>query len=86
MLRSILVAAVVVLLGACTVIKVNRGDSETIEYDGGPEVARDLTTRACHKAGQPSAEIISTQNKDPSLPPGTGRQVTVFKCSPSSQH
>jgi hypothetical protein len=71
------------LVGACTVIKINAGDSQTIEHEAGPDVARDLTSRACRKAGQASAEIISSVNKDASRPPGTGRQVTTFRCSSS---
>jgi hypothetical protein len=72
-------------LGACTVIKINKGDTETIEYEGDATVAEDLTTRACRRAGQQSAEIISTVNKDPSLPPGKGRQVATFRCSSSAR-
>jgi hypothetical protein len=75
--------AICLLVSACTVIKINPDDTQTIEYTGGPEVAKDLTTRACRKARQQSAEIISTVNKDPALPEGTGRQVTVFRCSPA---
>ena len=75
------VLALCALACACTTIKINHGDTETIVYEGGPEVGKDLTTRACRKAGQNSAEIISTVNKDPSLPAGTGRQVTTFRCS-----
>jgi hypothetical protein len=66
---------------ACTVIKINEGDTETIEYEGGAEVANDLTARACRKAGQSRAEIISTVNKDTTRPPGEGRQVTTFRCT-----
>lgn len=73
------------LTSACTVVKINPGDTDTIEYEGDEAVARDLTSRACRKAGQQSAEIVSTVNKDPSLPPGQGRQVTTFKCSSKSQ-
>lgn len=87
MVRSatLLVLCSVVGVGACTVIKINEGDTETIEYSGGPDVAKDLTTRACRKAGQQSAQIISTVNKDPALPPGTGRQVTTFRCSSATR-
>jgi len=81
MLRSIALLVFCAVAGACTVIKINKGDTETIEYDGDATVARDLTTRACRKAGQPSAEIISTVNKDPKLPEGKGRQVTTFRCT-----
>lgn len=77
--------ALLTLLGACTVIKINEGDSETIEYEGDATVAADLTNRACRRAGQQSAEIISTVNKDASLPPGKGRQVTTFRCSSSAR-
>jgi len=80
MLRSTVLFLLCALVGACTVVKIGPGDSQTIEYEGGPEVGRDLTSRACRRAGQQSAEIISTVNKDAKLPPGTGRQVTTFRC------
>ena len=66
---------------ACTIVKINPDDTTTIEHDGGAEVAKDLSNRACRRAGQQSAEIISTVNKDASLPDGTGKQVTTFRCS-----
>lgn len=81
MRRLLTIAAACIAFAGCTVIKINEGDTETIEYDGDAEVAKDLTTRACRKAGQPSAEIISTVNKDSALPPGKGRQVTTFRCT-----
>ena len=46
-------------------------------------VGQALANRACVKAGQMSAEIVSTVNKDPKLPPGEGKQVTTFRCSAS---
>jgi hypothetical protein len=81
MKRTIVVAMLCIAVSACAIVKINPDDTETIEYKGGPDVAKDLTRRACNKAGQPSAEIISTVNKDPSLPEGSGRQVTTFRCS-----
>jgi len=80
MMRSAVLLALCVIASACTTIKINPGDSQTIQYKGGPDVAKDLTTRACRRAGQQSAEIISTVNKDPALPAGTGRQVATFRC------
>jgi hypothetical protein len=80
MKRTALLAACAVI-GACTVIKINEGNTNTITHDPGDGVAKDLTNRACVKAGQHSAEIISTVNKDPKLPPGQGKQVTTFRCS-----
>jgi hypothetical protein len=79
--RTLLMTGCVLCLDACTVVKLNPGDTTTIEHSGGAETATDLATRACRKAGQQQAEIISTVNKDPALPPGTGRQVTTFRCS-----
>ena len=81
MMRSTVLSLLCVVIGACTTIKVNKDDTSTIEHDGGVEVAKDLTTRACVRAGQKSAEIISTVNKDPALPAGSGKQVTTFRCS-----
>ena len=68
------------ILGGCTTIKINADDTSTIEYEGGAEVARDLTTRACRRAGQQTAEIIATANKDPTMPAGSGKQVATFRC------
>ncbi len=76
-----LLAASVLFASACTIVKINPDDTTTIEHEGGAEVAKDLSARACRKGGQRSAEIISTVNKDPALPPGTGKQVTTFRCS-----
>jgi hypothetical protein len=82
MLRlAVLLAACTLFASACTMVKINPDDTTTIEHEGGAEVAKDLSSRACRKAGQQSAEIISTVNKDASLPPGTGKQVTTFRCS-----
>ena len=76
-----LLAACVAFASACTIVKINPDDTTTIEHEAGAEVAKDLSARACRKAGQQSAEIVSTVNKDPALPPGTGKQVTTFRCS-----
>jgi hypothetical protein len=62
-------------------VRVNSDETSTIEHKGGVEVGRDLANRACRRAGQDNAEIISTVNKNPDLPPETGKQVTTFKCS-----
>lgn len=78
-----LLAASALCAGGCTVIKINKGDTNTITHAPGAE--QDLTTRACRKAGQQSAEIISTVNKDAKLPPGTGKQVTTFRCTARAQ-
>ena len=71
------------LAGGCTVVKIGKGDTNSITHAPGEE--KDLTSRACRKAGQQSAEIISTVNKDASLPAGTGKQVTTFRCSARTQ-
>ena len=76
-----LVAACALFMSGCTIVKINPGDTTTIEHQGGADVAKDLSNRACRRAGQQSAEIVSTVNKDASLPPGTGKQVTTFRCS-----
>jgi hypothetical protein len=81
MMRSAVLSLLCVVIGACTTVKINKDDTSTIEHEGGVEVAKDLTTRACLRAGQKSAEIISTVNKDPALPAGSGKQVTTFRCS-----
>jgi hypothetical protein len=80
MMRTILVAMVAIAMSGCTVIKINKDDTQTIEHKEGDGVAQDLANRACGRAGRQTAEIVSTVNKDASLPPGTGKQVTTFRC------
>ena len=80
---SALFAVCALLAGGCTVVKIGKGDTNSITHAPGQE--QDLTNRACRKAGQQSAEILSTVNKDPKLPAGTGKQVTTFRCSASAQ-
>jgi hypothetical protein len=80
MTRAIALAAAMLLVGACTVVKINPGSTTTIEHESGAETAKDLANRACRKGGQQTAVIISTTNKDPALPAGTGKQVTTFSC------
>jgi hypothetical protein len=81
MIRAVLL--IVFALSACTVVKINPGDTTTIEHEAGADVGKDLATRACRKAGQSKAVIVSTVNKDETQPPGAGRQVTTFRCSSS---
>ena len=68
-------------LGACTTIKLNHDNTNTITHKGGAEEGKRLADRACGKAGEARAIIVSTVNKDPSLPEGTGRQMTTFRCT-----
>lgn len=82
MKRRALLAACLIF-SACTVVKIGKGDTNTIQHDGGAEEAYNLASRACRRAGNQSAEVISTVNKDTSLPPGTGKQITTFRCSPA---
>jgi len=69
-----------VLLGACTTVKIHHDDTTSITHQGDAEVGKALAERACQKAGRQKAVVVSTVNKDASLPPGTGRQVTTFRC------
>ena len=73
-----LLATSALFAAGCTVVKIGKGDTNTIEHAPGAE--KDLTSRACRKAGNQNVEIISTVNKDATLPPGTGKQVTTFRC------
>ena len=85
MTRSVMPFALCIALAACTTIRINGDDTSTIEHEGGAGVAQDLTTRVCQRAGQQGSEIISTVNKDPDLPAGTGKQVTTFRCVAAKQ-
>jgi hypothetical protein len=73
-----LLAASALFASGCTVVKIGKGDTNTITHAPGEE--QDLTSRACRKAGNQNAEIVSTVNEDAKLPPGTGRQITTFRC------
>ena len=75
---AVLLAASALLATGCTVVKIGKGDTNSITHEPGEE--KDLTSRACRKAGNQNAEIISTVNEDANRPPGTGRQVTTFRC------
>ncbi|MET0661048.1 MAG: hypothetical protein ABW110_23160, partial [Steroidobacteraceae bacterium] len=68
MMRGVVLFALCIAVGGCTIVHINSDDTESIEYKGGPEVAKDLTMRTCRKAGRKGAEIISTVNKDDKLP------------------
>ena len=70
-------------LGGCTTIKLNDDNTNTITHKAGAGVGQQLGDRACRRAGERRAVIISTMNKDPSLPEGEGRQVTTFRCTSS---
>jgi hypothetical protein len=80
-LASSLLIVGALLTSACTMVRINSDDTSTIEHKGGVEEGRDLADRACRRAGQQKADIISTVNKNPELPPGSGKQVTTFRCS-----
>jgi hypothetical protein len=80
---SLLVVGALIASG-CTMVRINSDDTSTIEHSGGVEEGKDLANRACKRAGQQSAEIISTVNKNAEDPPGTGKQVTTFRCSSSA--
>ena len=85
MTRSAVLLCFCVAFAACTTVKINGDDTSTIEHEAGAEVAKDLTTRVCQRASQQGSEIISTVNKDPDLPAGTGKQVTTFRCVAAKQ-
>ena len=85
MTRPGMLLALCVALAACTTIKINGDDTSTIEHEPGADVAKELTTRVCTRAGQQGSEIISTVNKDSDLPAGTGKQVTTFRCVAAKQ-
>ena len=86
MMRSAVLLSLFVALAACTTININGDDTSSIEHEPGADVARDLTTRVCQRAGQQGSEIISTINKDPDLPAGTGKQITTFRCVAARPH
>lgn len=83
MKRTIAVCAGLLLAG-CTTIKIDHGGDNEIVHAGGVAEAKELADRACHRAGSGRGEVVSTVNKDPSLPPGTGKQVTTFRCTTAS--
>jgi hypothetical protein len=86
MTRFTLLAACAIL-SACTTFKLNSDDTTTIEHQGGVAEAQDLANRACRRVGGQNqvAEVISTVNKNPDLPPGSGTQLSTFRCSASAR-
>ena len=79
-MTRIIVLVACATLSACTTVKINHDDTNTISHEGGAETGKQLAERACKKAGGQSADVVSTVNKDTSLPPGTGKQLTTFRC------
>jgi hypothetical protein len=71
------------LLSACAIVKINHDGTNTIQHRKGIEGGKDLANRACAKSDSQIADIISTVNKDASLPDGQGWQLTTFKCVPA---
>jgi len=82
MTRTAAITVFCVAISACTTVKIGPGDSSTITYKGDPAAGKDLADRACKRGGQQGADVISVENKDASLPPGTGKQMITFRCSP----
>ncbi len=80
MIRAIALAACMVALTACATVKLNHDGTNSITHDAG-EDSQALANRVCQKAREQRAVIVSTINKDASLPEGTGRQVTSFRCT-----
>lgn len=81
MKRTALLAVVSLLVAGCTIVRINKDDTTTIEHREGVGVGQELANRACRRAGQQVAVIISTANKNAALAQGTGTQVTTFRCS-----
>lgn len=67
------------VMSACTTVKLNHDNTNSITHaaDADP---KQLANRACHKARSGNGIVVSTVNKDASLPPGTGKQITTFRC------
>lgn len=82
MIRAIALAACVFTMAACATVKLNHDGTNSITHDAG-EDSQALANRVCSKAREQRAVIVSTVNKDASLPEGTGRQVTSFRCTSS---
>lgn len=80
-MTRILLAATCAFLGACTTVKLNHDNTTSITHGGGAEKGQELATLACQKAGESRAVIVSTVDANPEAPPGTGRQVTTFRCT-----
>jgi hypothetical protein len=76
-------ALIIIVCGfaaACATVKINHDGTNTITHASEAN-GKQLADRACKDAGEHSAIDVVTINKDASLPPGTGRQTTTFRCS-----
>jgi hypothetical protein len=67
-------------IAACATVKINHDGTNTITHASTAD-GRQLADRACKNGGERSAIEVVTVNMDASLPPGTGRQMTTFRCS-----
>lgn len=81
MKRAFIALACIVSVTGCATVKINHDGTNTITHKGGADVGKQLADRACKDAGEQSAIDVATVNKDASLPPGSGRQQTTFRCS-----
>lgn len=70
----------IALLSACATVKIDHDGANTINHDDASK-AGELADQACSRARSGKGKVISTVNKDPSLPEGTGKQVTTFRCT-----
>ncbi len=80
-MRIPLLLCAVLTMSACTTIRLNHDNTNTITHRGGAAEGKTLADRACRKAGEARAVIVSTVNKDASRPEGQGRQMTTFRCT-----
>jgi hypothetical protein len=80
--RVVLFLMCATLITGCNTVKANSDGTSTVTHDTTtPEIVQDLADQACRKAHRANAVVLATVNKDPTLPPATGKQVTTFQCA-----
>lgn len=82
-MRALLAATFLAGLTACAgLVTANDGNKVTVEHDGFVSVAtaRDVALKSCQQAGKANATFLASANKNPSLPAGTGVQLSTYSC------
>ena len=82
-MRALAIITILLTLAGCSgLIVANDGGRIVVEHDGfiSHETASATAVKSCQQAGKGNATYIRSTNKNPSLPPGYGVQLSTFSC------
>jgi hypothetical protein len=70
------------LSGCAGMVTFNDGSQTAIEHDSfvSADRARTLAAKSCAQAGKQDAQLVTSVNKNPALPAGSGVQVSTYRC------